>query len=548
MPNIEINLKDLQHLIPKLVLSDIEKATEYMKIGIEGAEGDTLTLEVKDSNRPDLLSAEGIARELKGVLKKEKGLAKYSAKKSDYKMNVSPSVKKVRPEIAAAVIKNVSLDDSAIKQLIQLQEKLCEGFGRKRKEAALGVYDFDKIKWPIEYRTFKDDEIKFVPLGMTRSLSPLQILEHHEKGKEYASLIKGDDFPFIIDAGKNVLSMPPVINSDYSGKVTEHTKNLFIEVTGMNHEKILLVLNIVVAALADRKGEVYSVEINGSRRVSTPYFPVRKKTVNVSEVNERLGLSLNSKEIVSLLEKYRYGAKAKKDDIEVEIPFYRADILHPVDIIEDIAIAYGYSNFKVEEPQIATVGSLSDETKRAYKISDLMVGLGFQDVETLTLTNKEALFKMMNSQPSAVVEIENPVSKTYSIMRSSILPSLMAALEMNKKSEYPQKMFEVGKTVEVNERSETKSDTLHKLCIVLADKAANFTQAKEILQYILKGLGHAEISVTESKNPSFIEGRCGEVFIGKKSIGILGEIHPAVLSNFGLKMPVASFEIYLDRI
>ena len=179
MPIIEISETDLKKLIGKI---DLEKIQQYSKLEISRGEKDILNVEVKDSNRPDLLSIEGIARELKGILGKEKGLIKYELRKSDFMLN-NEGVK-ARPEIVCAVVKNVRLDDFAIKQIIQLQEKLCDGFGRKRKEAAIGVYDFDKIKWPVIYKSAKPDAMRFVPLDMQEEMTLSQILARHEKGKE----------------------------------------------------------------------------------------------------------------------------------------------------------------------------------------------------------------------------------------------------------------------------------------------------------------------------------------------------------------------------
>jgi len=547
MPIIEINKKDLEKILnKKFDESQLEDLMQYTKAGIEKIEGDIITLEIKDSNRPDMLSVEGIGRELLGVTGKERGLAIYKAAKSNYEVIIDKKVSKVRPEIVCAVVKDLKLDDYGIKQLIQLQEKLCEGFGRKRKDAAIGIYDFDKIKWPVRYTTFKSDEIKFVPLEMSQALSPRQILQMNEKGKDYASLLEGiEDYPFIIDSEKNVLSMPPIINSDYTGKVTEHTKNVFVEVTGFNFDRISQTLNIILAALADRKGRIYSVSLKN--KCITPVFRNKKKNIALSDISSRLGIELKPAEIVKILEKARYLAKIKKDKVEVEIPFYRTDVIHAVDIIEDIAIAYGYQKIPAEEPMIATIGSLLPETLKTEKIAKILVGLGLNELATFNMTNKEDLFKKMNLNTNGIIEIENPVSLTYSCLRNALIPSLMAVFSQNTTSDYPQKIFEIGQAVSVNEKSENKADEKTKLAIAVSHSSAGFTEIKQVIDYLMASL-KLKFKINSTQNSSFIDGRTAELIINNKPVGIFGEIHPKVLESWNLEMPVAAAEIDLTEL
>ena len=544
MPVIEISAIDLKKLVGQV---DLEKIQQYSKLEISKIEdSDQLNVEVKDSNRPDLLSVEGIARELKGIIGKEKGLVHYQINNSSFILNLENV--KARPEIACAVVKNVKLNEFAIKQIIQLQEKICEGFGRKRKEAAIGVYDFDKIKWPIIYKSVKPDGIKFTPLDMSEELTPRQILVKHEKGREYAKLLENEaEYPLLIDSANQVLSMPPVINSNYSGKVTEQTKNLFVEVTGFDKEKIMLALNILLAALADRDGEIYSVSLNkAGKKTISPEFKTNIKKFSLEEVNERLGLNLSAKEIMNLAEKARYSAKLKKDEIEVETPFYRPDVIHAFDVMEDIAIAYGYNNFEAEEPKIFTIGSTLQETKKANRIASLMTGLGFQELLTFNMTNKEDLFKKMNLKEENIIEIENPASQTYSCLRNWLLPSLVNILSQNTTRQYSQKIFEIGTVVE-SANGEVKSETVQKLAIAFSDTKINFTDMKQILLYLMKNLG-LEFETRESNHASFIEGRQVEIILNKKAVGIFGEIHPKVLSNWGIEMPTAALELNLEGI
>jgi len=511
----------------------------YAKTTIESADADTLKLEAGDANRPDLWSVEGIARTLKGQIGKETGMPRYRAENSGFLLKNAGV--KARPLIACAVVKNLKLDYNAIKQIIQLQEKLCENFGLKRKEAALGIYDFDKIKWPITYTEAKPDAIKFVPLDMQEALTPREILQRHEKGRQYSNLLADErEYPIIIDSAKQVLSMPPIINSDYTGKVTEKTKNVFVEVTGFSWRFILPVLNIMVSALAERQGKIYSVRVAGKNKIITPNFMPKATKLNIEYCNRIIGTRLAAKEICKLLEKARFSTKLLGNSIEVSYLPYRQDIMDERDIIEDVAIAYGYGNLKPEEAKIPTIGKASEFIAARNKLTELLLGLNMQEIATFTLTNKETLLKKMNLPEIEVVEVGNPVSATYSCIRDSLIPSILDFLSQNTKKEFPQRVFEVGECYDIKEQK-----TKNRICIAVTYKDANFTEAKQVIDYIAKALSF-ECNIHEITDSRFIDGRAGSIKINNKSSGILGEISPKVLNAFRIEMPVAMLEIDLD--
>ncbi|MCS7134596.1 MAG: phenylalanine--tRNA ligase subunit beta [Candidatus Pacearchaeota archaeon] len=549
MPTIEISKKDLENLCgKKFSLEKLKELLEFVKTSIESIEEDKITLKIEDTNRADLLSVEGIARELKAITGKEKGLVNYEIIKSNFVVKVDKKVKKVRPYTACAVVKDLCFNHTIIEQIIQLQEKLSETFGRKRKDAAIGIYDFDKIKWPITYTTFKPDSISFVPLGFVEKLTLKEIIEKHEKGKLYGHLLeKAKEYPIFIDANNEVLSMPPIINSEYSGKITTETRNVFIEVSGFRLEKLLHVLNIVVSALAERKGKIYAVEIHDTKKFFTPIFATRRKVLKLEDINSLLGLELNPKQVIKLLQKMRYNAKEKKGKIIAEIPFYREDVIHNVDIIEDIAIAYGYKNFKPRKPQIFTEGKLLEESEKKQEIKELLIGLGFQEINSFIMSNKKEQFENMNSKPESFVKIKNPVSETFTCLRKSLLPSLLKFFSNNTTKEMPQKIFEIAPVVEPNERKETKTEEKNKIAVAITHARANFTEILQVLDYIMNNL-KKQYQLEKKEFPWFIAGRSAEILVEKKSIGFLGEIAPQVLENWNLKMPIAAFELCFDDL
>ena len=553
MPTIEINKKDFEKLIKRRFnMEKLSSIMNYVKgeLEFENKKEDNLKLELKDVNRPDLWSVEGVVRELKHRLGIKKGLIKYSVQKPEknHLIKVSPKVRKVRPVSVGAIVRNLKLNEEALKQLIQLQEKLCINFGLKRKEAALGVYDFDKIKWPINYTTFRDNEIKFVPLGFSYKMSPSEIIEKHEKGMEYGKLVEGKDYPILIDSEKNVLSMPPIINSDYSGKVTKETRNVFVEVSGFDLRFVLPVLNIFICALIERGGEVEQVLSTGPKRIATPNLESKEILININEINKILGISLTKKEIFNLLEKSGFDYIKDKNGILIKYPCYRYDILDSRDVIEDIAISYGFNNFKPEKFKESTFGCNSKFTEFKYKVKEMMIGLESQEIATFVLTEKDKLFKTMRLKNLDVIEIANPVSLNYSCLRNWLLPSLMEFLGKNKDVEYPQKIFEIGECIEVEKDS---FKNLSKLAYVYSGKDVNFTIIKQQLDYLLRSL-KINYKTKKLEHASFISGRCGEVIIKKEnreiSIGFLGEIHPAILEKFNLIMPTVAFEINLNKL
>jgi phenylalanyl-tRNA synthetase beta chain len=551
MPTIEVSYKDLYELIGrKLSIEKLKEAVEYAKGEIEAVDRDLLRIEVKDTNRPDLWSAEGIAREIRGRITKEKGCPKYKVKISKVVVKVDKRNAKVRPLTVCAVVRNLKLSETALSQLIQLQEKVCGTFGRNRKEVALGVYDLDRIKPPIRFTTVKLDGIKFVPLDFEEELTPREILEKHPKGKEYGHLLAGfKEYPIFIDSANEVLSMPPIINSNYSGKVTTETRNVFIECSGFKFNFLIPALNVIVAALADRGGEIESVKIIYPKRIIyTPDLSPKKAEVSIDYINKISGLNLSAKEICELLRKARYDVvKLKGDKIEVLYPAYRQDIMHPRDIVEDVIISYGYNRIEPIVPKLPTVGKIDEKKIISNKIAEIMVGLGFQEILSYTLTNKINLFEKMNLEEEKIAELENPVSANWNVFRNWLLPSLLEFLSHNKHVEYPQKIFEIGDVVVLDEKEETKTKNVRKLACVISNTEANYEEISSVLDAFLSNL-KVNYRLKRTSHSSFIPGRVADVVTNNKSIGVIGEIHPKVIENCGLEMPVAGFEINLEEL
>lgn len=553
MPTINFSLKDLQKLIGKKIdLKELEELIRFCKGEISRYDktSDEITAEFADTNLPYLWSVEGIARFLKGVVGKEKGIAKINIKKSNYEIIVDGSVSDIRPYIVSFAASGKKVDDYLIKQIIQLQEKLCENFGRRRQKVAIGIYRLNKIKFPVYYKATDPESIQFIPLDFKRPLTQQEILEEHPKGKEYAWILKGvKKYPILVDSENNVLSFPPIINSIETGKIEEGDSELFFEATGTDLKALNLAANIFAYALYERGFDVYSVNIKyvkckekliKTKSIKTPQIINEKIKIKKEDVEKLIGLSLNDAQIKNLLEKARYGFNAGV----VEIPSYRGDILHAVDVIEDISIMYGYDKLKGIPLTEYTTGRTFEIVKFINNIRELMVGNGYQEIMSPILCNKKILYDAMNIKDFGTVEIANPMSETFSCVRTWLIPILMEVLSKNKHADYPQKIFEEGI---VTLKKDGKIIDYERLAVVSAHNNANFTEIKQILDYIMNLIG-VKYEIEEIKHDSFIEGRVGRVSVNGKNIAFIGEINPIVLKNFNLAVPVSAFEINLTEL
>ena len=555
MPKINVSKKELDLLIGKKIeldkLNDL--MTNYLKAEIDSSKENELTVKFEDTNRPDLWSAEGIARNLKNLLGITSGLHVYKTENAGYVVNVDDKkLEDKRPFIACAVIKNIKLTDELIKSFMQMQDKLDTNYGRKRKKTSIGFYDLDKLSFPIIYTTVASDHAKFVPLGFDKEMNMKEIINTHPKGIEYGHLVKSfKEYPVLIDSNSKILSFPPIINSNDLGNINEETKNLLIEVTGTDHSAVMNTLGIITIALADHEAKIYSVDINYKKKKErTPDLKPIEFSFKPSGIRKVLGLNLNNKEIQKILEKMGYDVlniNKESDKATVEAPFYRKDIMHDVDIIEDIAIGYGYNEIEPVSPRIATEGSLDKLTTKTDLIRDIMIGIGHQEILSFMLTNKNTMFEKMNQKAKDVAELANPISTNWDILRNSLLPITINFLAINKTVEFPQRIFEVGDVVSLDDKEENKVKQKRNLCAAISHSKATFTEIKSVLDKLLSDLGLIA-SIKPIDNPSFIEGRCGEILIYKKPIGIIGEIHPQVLINFGLENPVSIFEINIEEL
>lgn len=545
MPTVELSKRDLEGLVgKKFSMLQLEEALLFVKGEVDKVQGDRIWVDVKDTNRPDLWGVEGIAQELRGRLGKEKGIPKLKFAPSKVKVIVDPNTKNVRPVVAAAVVNNVKITDEFLVSIINLQEKVSQTFGRKRLEAAIGIYEINKLTPPIHYKAFSPKEIKFIPLDYKVDMTLDEILKEHPKGKEFGSILEGaKKYPVWIDSKGIVLSLSPIINSEITGKITKKTKDVFIEVSGFNQEIINTALYVMTQAFFERGGKVKTVKIQYKGRSEiTPLVKEKKMSFTLDYLNKICGNGFSAKQVKQLLEKARYNVTIKGNKVLVKYPDYRKDILHPVDIIEDALISFGYDNIKPQKLEMPVFGSEQPKVEMLNKTRDACIGLGLQEILSFTLTSKEKQ-KTKTGLKEQFVEIANPISQNWEIFRKNLFPESLDFLFKNKNQEFPQKIFEIGKTIELNPKKETRVNEKEKLCICISDSRTNYSQIKSVMDAVCNYLG-IDYKLSGLNHPSFESGKSAAITFGAKK-GFLGEINQNTLQKFGIETKTTVLELEL---
>lgn len=535
MPKIEISSKTLRALCKKELK---DENFEIVKGEVDSRTGDKIRLELGDTNRPDLWSVEGVARVFR-----ERGIPKLNIRKSSKSIIVNKNMQQIRPYIAGFGALGINITHELLEDMIQIQEKISENFGRKRHKVSIGIYNYDKIKFPVHYRAISP-KTSFAPLEFKEPMSMEEILVKHPKGIQYGYIVRHHNlFPIFIDSKNDVLSFPPIINSNYLGRVEPGMKNVFIEVTGTHMKSVLLATNILAYALADRKATIESINVEYGfptefgKKISTPLLFRQTMKIEKAMIDRIMGIRINTNQIKRLLESMQYNVSVRKNDIIVEIPPYRNDIMHPVDVIEDIAIAHGYQNLKPLKLTSYTTGSLKPLTEFSGICRSIMIGLGFQEILMPILTSMQKDSTAGKEKP---VEIENVMSDSHSCVRTTTLTTVLHFLSRNLHAEYPQRVFEMG------ECCTTEPATKLILAGCISSPVASYQDISSITDSLLSAIG--DYKLVKKNDARFIEGRCAHVIFNGVPIGTIGEIHPSVLNEFGIEKPVAAIEIDMNTL
>ena len=568
MPKIEVNEKLFFSLLKeKYDYDTLEKKLTCAKAELDEkpdtsmAEDErVIKIELNDTNRPDLWSTNGVARQLRlhdglktidyMTLMSNKGNGNYEGRV----INVDPALKDIRPYMVAFMIAGKAIDDPMLKDIIQTQEKLCWNFGRKRKSISMGVYRIDQVKFPAEYKAVDPDKTSFVPLACDAPMTCRQILTEHPKGKDFGWIIQDlPKFPLLTDATGEVLSMAPVINSATLGAVQVGDKDLMVELTGDNIENLLLSANIVACDFADQGYEIKPILVKHpydtglGKDILAPFYFQPQTKAQIKNINKLLGSDFTADQIQKALERMGNTVSISGEEVTLSPAPYRNDFLHEVDIIEDVMIGSDLETFKPAKPNDFTIGRLLPITLLSRKAKTLMVGLGYQEMIFNYVGSKKDFIDNMLIDGSKVIEIANPMSENYQFVRSDILSSLLRAESKSANAIFPHKICEIGKVAYLCDEENTGTRTRQVLGFMTSGAGSNFNDAASEVSALLYFLDH-KYEVAESDDPRFIPGRQAAILSNGKKVGVFGEIHPQVLENWNITVPAVGGEIDLEEI
>lgn len=548
MPVVNMSVERLKKFIPGVKVDKVLDMLPFVALDIEGIDDNNNVIRVEyNPNRPDFSSDYGIARALRGLLEIETGLPKFRiAGKSGAAVKVDPTVKKIRPHIVALVARNSKLDDETIKQLIAMQEDLHNGIGRRRKKASIGIHNLDAIKFPVTYKAV-DGDYSFEPLGESSSRSIDQILKESEAGRQYGHILEGSGrhyYPVIIDSDGMTLSFPPIINGNAT-KVDESCRNLFVEVTATDQKAAEDVLAIIAVTLYDAGFEIRTVAVGAGKRAETPQMKPKVISADIDYINSILGLTLDARQVVKCLKKSRLDARAAGKRIACTVPRYRTDISHPIDIAEEVAIGYGIFNIEPVFPASPTAGQKNSLSTYFEAIRETLTGLGMLESLSFSLTSKEVQYEAFGITTGRdALSVDGSKSIEHEILRDSLIPSLLQSLSRNVHEEYPQRLFEIGKTF----RKDDSITESWNVGAVIAHADAGYTEIRSAMQALIRSCFDKDTTTKTSSSPMFMEGRCAEIVIDGAVAGTIGEVTPLALENFKLRVPAAAFEIDLSKL
>jgi phenylalanyl-tRNA synthetase beta chain len=574
MPVVDVDPDELRRLTGHDEKGDEELREDLFALGLE-YEGETEDGEFQlefAPDRLDRLSVEGVARSLRYQYGDDRGVYIPTTNSAEWVVEVDESVPDERPYVTAAVVRGLDMSEEKLQSLIQLQEKLHATMGRKREKGAIGVHDLTMLKGraatgeegsrgakTITYRGVEPDGDRFVPLESDTDMTPAEVLTDHPIGDEYGPIVEDySRYPAIYDE-IGLFSFPPVINGKRT-EVDEGSRDLLIEMTGTDQWTIDRMLNIVCYALDARAGRIEEVRVKyPDGEHVRPDLSTDRKSVTHERVESIMGISLESDEVIDLFERSGLDASTAEvgdDEVayEVDVPPYRVDVLHALDLVDDVGRAYGFNDLEPKYPDVSTVGGRHERSRLEDAARDALVGLGFEDLLDFHMISEVENYERMRLDPGTgafgadePVTITEPYSEDYTMLRTWALPSLAMVLERNTHRAYPQDLAEVGLAAHRDDDENTGVAEARHVAAVLARTDASYEDAKSRLAALCRAFS-VDLETPATEHPSFVPGRVAEVVIDGESVGVVGELHPAVLVEHDLELPVAAFEFRLDAL
>lgn len=542
------------------------------------------------ANRYDLFCAEGLSLTIANYLKVAKENTPmdrprtYHCFNSTTSITVDPSVDKVRPFVVAAILRNITFTQSSYDSFIDFQDKLHQNLGRRRTLVSIGTHDLDKVKGPFKYVAKPKDQFSFIALNKTASHSGEELLKIFEKDlqmKNYLPIIQHSDvIPLILDAEDRVLSMPPLINSELS-KIDLKTRNVFVEVTATDRTKALMALNVLVASFSqfcDEKFSFEQVEIKRGDKVIdvTPVTPlVHGMIVHKDYLETTVGFGLTDADILTSLSKMGLGVtthSSRPGIFEVEVPFYRTDVMHPCDIAEDLAIAIGYNKVPFLEPNVVGAGRQDPLNKMTELTRHELAAAGYTECLNFALCSIEDLTtRLLKPTDDKMVEIANPKTADFQVGRTTLLTGLIKSIVSNKSHELPLQLFEISDVVLLSKIKVpprlpglfvdiaeffSPHETIgaineRRLSLVYSNSSTSgLDQLHGTVDLLFVKLFGKSLTYTLKPNDSpylFLQLQAS-IHVGDQRLGEMGVIHPEVLKQYKWPYPVSMIELNFEAL
>ncbi len=450
----------------------------------------------------------------------------------------------------------VKLDESAgenLGEILTIQDKFDKTIGRNRSSAAIGIFDFSKLKFPVVYEEIESSKVLFVPLGFNSKKNYQEIISETEKGRAYSGLLKNKPIIWKQKDGE-IFAMPPIINADFAS-VTKDTRDLLIDITGNNKDAVNSLTKALMLNLQFLGGvSVIKPKYEGNVIDTHLDFKMDKFFLNESNILNLLGVEMSIVEISKILKSMGYEVLQDKLGVVVTPPFYRQDVIHQVDIIDDILRFYGVENIKQVKPHSYTVGEKSENSETLDNITSLLVGFGYQELDLNVLTSEDYQFKRTGIKAEDYAPLIGQKSGDITMARSNLLGEMLRFLSNNLHKKFPQKLFDIGFVLARSNKTEVLFENRLRLSICCSDIDSTITETQGIIYKLLRdNFGDKNIKIKKDATldgfaGALIDGRDGFIYYGAKKIGVMGEVHPRVLNEFKIETPVSMAEIYLDSL
>lgn len=543
------------------------------------------------ANRQDLLCLEGISRALRIFMGKE-DVPMYRAvqpKQERIKMYVSKETKMIRPYVVCAVLRNIHMTHDVYNSFLDLQDKLHFNIGRRRSLVAIGTHNLDSVQPPFYYKALPAEKVVFQPLNQTREFNAHELMDFYRDPKNdckhlapYTDLIYDSPVvPVIVDSNGTVLSLPPLINGNHS-KMDMQTENIFIECTAKDVTKASIVLNTLIAMFSEYCDDRFTAEVveveyekdsifPEGKSLTYPDFTEKQLDCSVLDMCSTIGATIPVEQVQRDLHKMQLASEVlDADHIRVTIPITRSDVIHAVDVYEDVAIAYGYNNIKRSQPPTLTIGAEQPVNQLSDMLRAQVAMAGYTEVLTLSLCSKAENYALMGLEDDGLsVRLANPKTVEFEVCRTSLLPGILKTFRENKHVPYAKgvKLFEVSDVVLKDPANYVGARNERRLCAVYMGQAAQIEIIHGLMDRIMRLLdvypmakysgldtpipeGKKQYYIREGHCGTFFPGRCCDIVVvdGEKEnvVGHFGVLHPKVVKNFELRYPGSAIEMSIE--